>query len=86
MSQPLVIENPAMLAMQEKKNEFAAGNGLPKEPTAPLVYPVSILELCLVEMNGFTVKFCGVCCLNVFTTNAASKILRKINKQVLNGS
>ena len=40
VSQPLVIENPAMLAMQEKKSDYSNTNGAAKEPAAPLVYPV----------------------------------------------
>ena len=40
VSQPLVIENPAMLSIQEKKKNYSATNGIEKAPKTPLVYPV----------------------------------------------
>uniref|UniRef100_H2YBG8 Protein HIRA n=1 Tax=Ciona savignyi TaxID=51511 RepID=H2YBG8_CIOSA len=43
VSQPLIIENPAMLAIQQKKNDVNPSsdqNEPPKAPTTPIKYPV----------------------------------------------
>nr|XP_002127462.1 protein HIRA-like [Ciona intestinalis] len=46
VSQPLIIENPAMLAIQEKKNDSSVNdqNEKLKPPTTPIKYPTKQIE------------------------------------------